>query len=435
VGEWLKEKGEAPKDWWEEVIAPLLPRNAENITADLLLDALWGRLSEGARAHGKALTLLRRPAPREVVDALGSTGMAAELIRAGMVTLFREQAFGENRKVEWVERWGMHGLVVGFTGGKATEEEQRTAHKAAYEVWIKQPHALLGDIEEGAFHWHTLGEGDRAWPSVLPYVVWLRDQARYRHALHLLNGCEAAGTTGNRLSLALMLTAQMRRRLGERSEDISAILDRALELAKSDDQIGGVLHEKGGFLKQQGKHREAESFLRKALGVLEKALGAKDVRYGVALHELGDLLREQGRSSEAELPLRQALAIFERARGTDDRLYGETLSHLGRVLRDQGNYEKAESLLRQALLIIKRALGEQHPTYGETQHALATVLRQRNKLDEAESLLHASIAIDERAFGPDHLSYGDSLNELGLVLLEQDQDARAEEVFSRAVTK
>ena len=81
VGAWLKEKGEAPKDWWAEVVEPLLPRNAEDITADLLLEALWGRLSEGARAHARAMTVLRRPAPREVVDALGSTG--TRHIRAG----------------------------------------------------------------------------------------------------------------------------------------------------------------------------------------------------------------------------------------------------------------------------------------------------------------------------------------------------------------
>ena len=44
VGEWLREKGEEPSDWWAEVVEPLLPRNAEAITADLLLDALWARL-------------------------------------------------------------------------------------------------------------------------------------------------------------------------------------------------------------------------------------------------------------------------------------------------------------------------------------------------------------------------------------------------------
>ena len=83
VEDWLKESGEEPRDWWAEVVEPLLPKNAAMITADLLLDAVWGRLSEGARAHARAMTVLRVPAPREVVDALGSTGTAGSLFGRG----------------------------------------------------------------------------------------------------------------------------------------------------------------------------------------------------------------------------------------------------------------------------------------------------------------------------------------------------------------
>jgi tetratricopeptide (TPR) repeat protein len=414
VGDWLRDNDDEPKDWWAEVVEPLLPRNAEAITADLLLDALWARLSEEARAHARALTVLRRPAPRVVVDALGSKGTTGELIRAGVVTLFREQSVGEDKSVRWVQRWWMHGLMVRFACENVMEAERWAAHEvagAAYEAWLKEPGARWGDHEEGIFHWHSVRQGDRAWSLLGPYAVWLREHAQYRQSLGLLESSEAAGTTGERLSVALMLVAQMKRRLGERSAEVGVLLDRAWGLAESDRQRGSVLSEKGGFLQQQGKHGDAEAQLRQALALLQVSLGAEDPVYGVALHELGGILREQGRRGEAEVLLRQALAIFEKTHGTGDRLYGETLGHLGRVLRDRGSYGEAEALLRQALAITKTALGVEHPSYGEALHALATVLTETDKCDEAESLLRESIAIDERVLGADHPSYGDSLNE------------------------
>jgi tetratricopeptide (TPR) repeat protein len=328
VGEWLKEKGEAPKDWWKEVVEPLLPRNADAITADLLLDALWGRLSEGARAHARAMTVLRRPAPREVVDALGTVGTAGEFIRAGVVTLFREQSFGEDKKVEWVERWGMHGLVAGFAGRKVTEDEQREAHEAAgaaYEDWVRKPGARWSEQEEGIFHWHAVKEGNRAWPLVEDYVLWLRRRAQYRRALEMLARCEAAGTTGERLAAALMLIAQMRSRLGERSKDVAASLARALDLAESEERRAYVLHEQGDFLDEQGKYGEAEALLREALALKKKALGVEHPSYGASLHALAGVLRAQGKVGEAEALLRKALALVEKALGVEHPSYGASL--------------------------------------------------------------------------------------------------------------
>ncbi|WP_437683313.1 tetratricopeptide repeat protein [Sorangium sp. So ce131] len=78
-----------------ELMAPVLPVGAEQITADLLLAAMWSRLSEAAKAAACALTVLRRPAPRPVIDALGSAEATGELMRAGVLIRFREQAMGD----------------------------------------------------------------------------------------------------------------------------------------------------------------------------------------------------------------------------------------------------------------------------------------------------------------------------------------------------
>ena len=54
------------------------------------------------------------------------------------------------------------------------------------------------------------------------------DQGRYREALALLEGCEAAGVTGDRLSAALMFIVQMRRQLGNRAQAQVQMLERSL---------------------------------------------------------------------------------------------------------------------------------------------------------------------------------------------------------------
>ena len=116
------------------------------------------------------------------------------------------------------------------------EAERREAHLAAglaYEQWVRQPGAQWSDQVEGIQHLHTVGAGDSAWPILQEYVLRLRDQGCYREALALLEGCEAAGATGERLSAALMFIVQMRRQLGNRAPAQVQMLERSLRTCRN----------------------------------------------------------------------------------------------------------------------------------------------------------------------------------------------------------
>ena len=90
-------------DSWRELVEPVLPVTVERISADLLLDVLWERLTDAARAHAGHLSVLRVPAPRLVVDRLGQA--TDELIRASVLTRHREQGL-TNGQLAWTDRWG-----------------------------------------------------------------------------------------------------------------------------------------------------------------------------------------------------------------------------------------------------------------------------------------------------------------------------------------
>ncbi|HEX3128594.1 MAG TPA: tetratricopeptide repeat protein, partial [Thermoanaerobaculia bacterium] len=375
------------RDPWEDLIEPVLPKQSQEIRADLLLEELWGRLTPPAREHAVRLGVLRRPAPRFVVDRVGfATG---ELIRTGLLTRFREQMLSE-KGLEWVDRWGLHSLVRSFVESKTGETERREAHLGtgmAYEAWVKEPGARWSDQVEGIHHLHAVGEGDRAWPMVRGYALWLRGQARYREALLLLELCEAAGTTGEQLALALTLHAQMRRQLGERSSELAQILERALTLVVADRTKGDVLAEYGGLRKDRGEYSEAESLLRRAVEAKEKSVGVEGLEYGLVLHELAGVLSRQGKYGEAESLLRQSLEVKEKSVGVWHPGYGASLHSLAGVLSSQGKYGEAEGLLRQSLEVSEKSVGVWHPSYGASLHELAGVLSRQGKYGEAESLL------------------------------------------------
>ena len=161
-------------DPWRELVEPVLPVTVERISADLLLDVLWERLTDAARAHAGRLSVLRVPAPRSVVDRLGQE--TDELIRASVLTRHREQGLtngsSSGRTAGGSIASSRHGLLR-----KPPRRAERQAHLAAglaYEQWIRQPGAQWSDQVEGIQHLHTVGAGDSAWPMVQEYALWLR---------------------------------------------------------------------------------------------------------------------------------------------------------------------------------------------------------------------------------------------------------------------
>jgi tetratricopeptide (TPR) repeat protein len=421
------------RDPWTDLIEPVLPRHSEEIRADLLLEELWERLTPAGREHAVQVGVLRASAPHSVIEGLGTA--TGELIRTGVLTRFREQGLSE-QGMEWLDRWGLHSLVRSFVEGKTGEADLQNAHLAAgvaYEVWLKEPKARWLDHVEGIHHLHAVGEGDRAWTMVREYALWLRDRARYREALVLLETCEAAGTTGEQLALALVLHAQMRRQLGERSLDLARTLDRALELAFSDEVKGPVLAEYGGLRHDRGEYSQAEDLLRRSVEAMERSVGAWHPEYGVALHELAVMLSSQCKYVEAESLLRRSLEVKEKSFGVSHHSYGASLHTLAGVLSRQGKYVEAESLFLQSLEVKEKSLGVLHPAYATSLHELAGTPFRQGKYVEAESLLRQALEIKEKSLGVSHPSLCMTLMNLAGVLGDQGKAEEGEPFLERVL--
>ncbi len=435
VSESMDEQGPGfeVRDPWVDLIEPVLPKQSEEIRADLLLEELWERLTPSAREHAVQLGVLRRPAPRFVVDRVGSS--TGELIRMGLLTRFREQVLSKE-EVEWVDRWGLHSLVGSFVESKTSEAERRAAHFSAgvaYESWVKEPQARLSDQAEGIDHFHVVGEGDRAWPMVAKVVLWLREWARYQEALLLLGSCEAGGATGERLALALTLQAQMRRKLGDLSFELEQLLERALGLVSSEQSKGDILGEHGGLLVERGEYRDAEDLLRQAVEAKRKSVGVWHLEYGSVLHELAWALTSQGKYREAESLLVHSLEVKKKLLGEWDSSYGASLHHLAIVLSEQGKYEEAEGAIRKSLKVKEATLGAWHHEYASSLHELAHVLTRQGKHGEAENLLLQSLEITEKSLGIWHPSLCMTLMNLAGIFFVQGRAKDSELLLARAL--
>ena len=89
-----------------------------------------------------------------MIDGLG--GATAELIRMGVLTLYRDWAVSqEEQKLKWVDLWGLHSLVRAFVDAKTGDEDRRTGHLGAglaYQEWVKKPEARWSEQVEGIHH-------------------------------------------------------------------------------------------------------------------------------------------------------------------------------------------------------------------------------------------------------------------------------------------
>ncbi|MES1243980.1 MAG: tetratricopeptide repeat protein [Acidobacteriota bacterium] len=393
--------GFEPADPWTDLIEPVLPGHAEQVRADLLLQELWDRLTAAGREHAVRLGVLRVPAPRSVIDRLGEA--AEELVRTGVLTRFREQTVTDDG-VEWVDRWGLHGLVRFFVEPKAAPEARQAAHLAAgvaYETWTEERGEDTAGRAEGIQHLHAAGEGDRAWPMLLRHVRELRRQARYGEALGLLESGEAAGLSGERLAEALAFQCQLRRSLGDRSYELDLMLDRALDLKPSDRALCFVISEHGSLLLDRKELDKAEAMIRKLLKLKERIYGPDHPEVAASLHDLAGVMADQERFAESEALLYRSLQIQLSLAGPRYASLLPTLVNLVDLLAVQGRAAEAEPLALRAFEIALETSGTDHPDFA---HTLAVIARLQSMLgrDTAPEAARRALAAFEQSLGADH---------------------------------
>lgn len=432
VGDRLLELGRMP-DYrvWEKVIEPILPKQAQEITADLLLAELWQRLSPEGRTQARHVGVIQVPAPRSVVEDLGDK--TQELTRTSFLTRYRVPLLS-NEKLTWDDRWGLHSLVKDFVAKQSGGDRQASLKRAglAFKEWVGTS-TLISDTEEGIRLLHEAREADEAWPMVQKHVLYLRRHARYAEALTLLQTSESSGVSGDALARALMYNSQMRMNMGDRRDALGEDLEKALMVAVTDETRAYVLHELASFLEGRGRYEEAAKIFPEILQIKEATFGKTHQDYGASLHQLAVILSKQGKYDEAEILLRQSFKIHESTLGQNHSNLSASLHQLAVVLSKQGKYDEAERHLRQALDIFETTIGRTHPSYGMSLHALAGVLESQGKFQEAEHFLRQSLDIKETALGKTHPSVAATLNNLAGVVAHQGRLGESEPLFKRAV--
>lgn len=436
VGSELRLRGEDHElaDPWRELIEPLLPAQATLIRLDLLLTALWHRVSAAAREHASRLGILREPAPLAVIDGLGTA--RDELIRAGLLTRYRQRV-RSSVDVFWAERWGVLDQVKDFLGGpRGGSNEIESLHRLAgdaYEQALRRGRPTWGDQAEAIYHLQSASKGDRAWPLVEEFVTWLRDRSRLGEALEILARSEDAGLSGEKRSLARMFSIQIRSLQGQIGEDQAQAIEDAVATAPDGMSRHFLLVEKARLLLARGRYEEAEQLFRESLDAVRTILGEEDPEHGAALHAVAVSLQHRGELERSEDLLRRLADLVAGRAEEGDELFVAALQTLGGVLEAQGKYPEAAALARKVLDLREKFVGVRHPETGAALRTLALAMAGAGRYEEAEGLVRRSLAIYAQTLGVEHPAYGSTLHALAWIAARQGRYPEAEGFLRQAL--
>lgn len=384
---------------WSELVEPVLPAGRKKVSANLLLDDLWKGLSDEARAHASVLRVLRVAAPDDVIRAVGSAdgNSTGALRRNGLLTRTAVQVGTGERRSEQ-DRWSMHPLVVEHVRAHGVGADEVAAHLVvgrAYATRAQRDGATWEDAEEAVHHLHAGKEPNEAWPLAMRLILALRDAALYKMADERLEVCDKAGTSGNARAVMLMLRAQTKALLGDRTMAVLDLLAEAEKHATEERTRGEILSERGSQLQHQGRFADAEAELQRALVILKATVGENHPDYAASLINLTVIVAEQGRAAEGGSLAERALAIMIQTHGEAHPSVAEVLNLQAQLLASLGRPEAAD-VARRALALLERTLGENHPTTQKVRPRLRAIIdgttRKPASPGEQEVLTHLNEA-------------------------------------------
>ena len=346
-GEWSLPERPSPEDIdreWQELVAPALPKVAEKLKDNLLLQAIWDQvLDERAQRFLYRMTVLRRPADWSLLGLLGeedepeATALAtAERLRdtslLEQVELFARVSA---ERIGTVTRYTLHPATVQFIGEAHPDAPalRLGAHRRLgehLETAARDSRYIETDIEAG-HHLFEAGEFDRAYELLGSASDWLQDRGRVREGLRVLSPFlddSVQARMAPRLLGRLLGTVGIAYfRLGEVEKAIG-YYEQALVIAR---EIGDRRGE-GNALGSLGLAYARLGEVEKAIGYYEQAARhrARDWRppgRGQRPRQPRPRLRPLGRGREGHRVLRAGLVI---AREIGDRQgEGSALGNLG----------------------------------------------------------------------------------------------------------
>ena len=386
------------------------------IARALRLEEPWARMSPPARALARALTVLPAPAPRAVIDALGST--ADELVSVGLLSRF--PSF-DRRSATWGDRWAVHEAREWISRSSRDKRGTAAILERAGRAYLRWMSSTVADPSDERVAMELLlraGRGTLAWPLVQRQVLRLRDVGDRAGADELLARARRSRLTGNALASALFLQVQLRRE-GHRSPlALVSDLERARRAARSSAMTAAILHEEGELFSLAGLHDRAEDRLRRAIA-LKRSRGSSA---SSSLYALALALEKQGKLSEAVQCVRAALS-FKRY---GDLARSTMLHTLGDYLVMQRRSREAEPVLAESLELTERAVGKHHVDYVNVVVSLASIRLGRGDPAGASALLTPVLETLEADVAGAPVALGAVLLALGIAELQKKDFAAAE---------
>ena len=214
-----------------------------------------------------------------------------------------------------------------------------------------------------------------------------------------------------------------------------ALAMRRRLLGPLDKDVAVSMVELGRSLEDAGKLDRAEALYREALDARRQIFGDLHRETATSKSELALLLLRRGNLAAAEPLLRDSLDTTRKVLGADHANVGAGWNNLGLLLLEKGDFVGAEPMLRQALAIRRKQFGETHPSLSFSMGNIAASLREQGRLDEAENLLQHALTLARGASGSTDVEIARLLFNLGRVYLARNHAAKAETVLRDALVR
>ena len=366
------------------------------VTEDLMLKKLWQRLDEASRRHLHALTVLRRPAPKQAIAVLGDRTDRLEAM--GLLTKFQ----GEMR--------GLHAVVHQFVGKQAGKPDLDDHLKIGrwYKAQSEKEASLFCD-EEAIFHLMAANTYQEVAMPGTDVARHYRNTLRYSEAQDLLNRIIPHIPAGESLEQLLLQRGNLHKDLGlfaKSEEDFRAMLASTENRSNAEGLKGNALHGLANALNSLGRYAEAVSAYERALAIQKSVYGGEThPEVAASLAGLANARVRLGRYEEAVSAYERSLAIQKAVYGGETHPeVAASLHGLANALGQLGRYEEAVSAYERSLAIQKAVYGrEDHPSSLPTSASLAVTLWRLERPDEARVQLNMALKIARAMGHPYHV--------------------------------
>lgn len=416
-------------DTWTDWAASVLAHQGAVLTEDLLLTQLWRSLSQAARDHAINVSVLHLPAPRRVIDVLGTAFV--ELLHSGIITRHREFILmaTSSSPSEWENRWLIHSSIRSFVqeqGSPRALNRARVCAGAEYEIITVGPSGRLIDVLEATRLYLSGGETKKAWPLAKRAIVFLRKLGRYMPALDLLSPYDSTNLDSDNFVESAIFRIQMMNYANTPDPAARASLLLYMDESQASDNRAFAMHEMARMLLSERRYPEAEACLHASLRIRKTIPDQDQLEQASGLHELAVVLCQQGKYSSAEQYVREALAIESQALEPNHPDLATSLHTLATILSNTNELEKALDAAHQSLAIRREAIGADSLDYARSSLAVGTICYKMHNYSEAESWLDEAILTIRKLAGEKSEEYGACVRTLGLIKFKMGHLSEAE---------